>query len=765
MKHTFSFGRVALAALALAAPIGALAQTSIATARAAGVGATVTVRGVVTNGAELGPIRYLQDGTAGIAAYSTTQLGAVVAGDSILVSGALIDFNGLLEISPVTSVTVLASGRSVVPVTVPVAQAATVYAEQYESQLVRINGNTSLTTSAGAPATTFAGNANYRLNGSAATAMRVNSGSAGAAGIVGKPVPTSAFDVVGLMSQFAQMGAPGGYQLLPRLYADFVLGGAPNLNSQPVITNITQTSLAIAFTTQNPGDGQVQYGTSPTSLTQTATSATVGTSHTVNLAGLQPATVYYVQLSSTNAVGTSTGRVVPVITESQSTGHIRAWFTTSVDQTYAWPAGNLAQAVPLAMNDSIAALMDRAQQTLDIMIYNWSDATIFDAVRRAKLRGVVVRVISDGTTVNASTGGLAGIGVPEIERNTARGIMHNKIIIVDANSTNPSQPVVWTGGTNWTPGQLNNDPNSAILVQDQSLARVYTMEFDEMWGSSTATPGTPKFGPLKTDNTPHYLKVGGREMQSWFSPTDGTNTRLIETVNTADNDLHFATMLITRSDIALAIRNRIQSQNILTCSEGLINDTSAAGTGPWRTLKNYMGNRLQYYRFGTIMHHKYMLVDLAGNDPILWEGSHNWSAGADTDNDENTLVVHGDRSLVNQYYQEFAQRINQQAAGITLCQLRTLGVANPLAGATRLSATVYPNPTSGQFRIESAETLRGTVLVELLDLNGRRVLTQTVTADADHSISLDADTLPTGLYHLRVTSAAGVQFGRVSVVK
>ena len=44
----------------------ALAQ-SIAQVRNLGIGQTVTVSGVVTNGSELGPIRYLQDGTAGIA--------------------------------------------------------------------------------------------------------------------------------------------------------------------------------------------------------------------------------------------------------------------------------------------------------------------------------------------------------------------------------------------------------------------------------------------------------------------------------------------------------------------------------------------------------------------------------------------------------------------------------------------------------------------------------------------------------------------------
>ena len=44
----------------------------ILTARSQGVGANVTVTGVVTNGDELGPIRYIEDGTAGLALYDLT---------------------------------------------------------------------------------------------------------------------------------------------------------------------------------------------------------------------------------------------------------------------------------------------------------------------------------------------------------------------------------------------------------------------------------------------------------------------------------------------------------------------------------------------------------------------------------------------------------------------------------------------------------------------------------------------------------------------
>ena len=42
--------------------------------------------------------------------------------------------------------------------------------------------------------------------------------------------------------------------------------------------------------------------------------------------------------------------------------------------------------------------------------------------------------------------------------------------------------------------------------------------------------------------------------------------------------------------------------------------------------------------------------DAPSSDPLVFTGSHNWSAAADNDNDENTLVIH-DATIANIYYQ------------------------------------------------------------------------------------------------------------------
>ena len=71
-----------------------IAQVDIATARNQGIGANVTITGIVTNGDELGVIRYIQDNTAGMALYDAS-LSSFQRGDEVTVSGTLVDYNGL----------------------------------------------------------------------------------------------------------------------------------------------------------------------------------------------------------------------------------------------------------------------------------------------------------------------------------------------------------------------------------------------------------------------------------------------------------------------------------------------------------------------------------------------------------------------------------------------------------------------------------------------------------------------------------------------
>ena len=182
--------------------------------------------------------------------------------------------------------------------------------------------------------------------------------------------------------------------------------------------------------------------------------------HTLSLTSLSDATIYYVQCYSVKGSDTAFSNVKAYITASNSPGIIRPYFNHSVDVSYS--NGVDAQNISTYFNDTIKAYMDLAQSTWDICVYNASDATIAQGINDAYNRGVTVRYIADDDVVNSMLSSLDP-NIPIVYRdNSLAGIMHNKFIIIDANSTNNSW--VMGGSCNWTsPTNLFNDYNNIIF--------------------------------------------------------------------------------------------------------------------------------------------------------------------------------------------------------------------------------------------------------------------------------------------------------------
>ena len=219
------------------------AQT-ISQVRNLGIGQTVTVTGVATNGSELGNIRYIQDGTAGIACYGSI-VSSVQRGDSITATGVLFDFSGLLELSPTSNV--INHGPGVLPLaqTIPFSSAT----ETLEAQLVRFDNVTFVQT--GSFAT---GNSTVQVsNGTATFDVRVN----GSTNIDGTAIPTGPISIVGELGQFN-----ANYQIIPRNLLDIFPYVAPareinvKVNGNTVLNNdtyIVGTTAATSVTIENTG--------------------------------------------------------------------------------------------------------------------------------------------------------------------------------------------------------------------------------------------------------------------------------------------------------------------------------------------------------------------------------------------------------------------------------------------------------------------------------------------------------------------------------
>ncbi|SVD46973.1 uncharacterized protein METZ01_LOCUS399827, partial [marine metagenome] len=226
------------------------AQTDIATARSQGIGANVTVTGIVTNGDELGPIRYIEDATAGLALYDPTALSGVVRGEEVTVSGILVDYNGLMEMTPVNSNITNSTGNSIIPQLITPIQVG----ENTESELVQINNV--IFNSGGSLFTV--GTHDFTANGETGK-VYIRAGNP----LENSLIPMGPVTLIGISSQYTfSVPANDGYQILPRDSSDIIQTGALIFTSAVVQSNITTTSFDLSWTVSDSSTTNCNYGLS-----------------------------------------------------------------------------------------------------------------------------------------------------------------------------------------------------------------------------------------------------------------------------------------------------------------------------------------------------------------------------------------------------------------------------------------------------------------------------------------------------------------------
>ncbi len=718
------------------------AQNSILEARGMAAGTVVTVKGIVTNGAELGVIRYFQDNTAGIAAYGSS-VNAVNRGDSVTITGTLKIYNQLLELDPLASVVVRSSGN---PLPDPIILTPSQLNETYEGMLVQVNKVTF--TDAGG---IFA-QKKYAFTSNNETGYIYVKNSQ--TDIIGQPIPNGPVSIIALLSQFDYSNPTAGYQMLPRTMSDIIRTSPIYLTSTLDNPVFTKSELEFSWTTNLVGTTEMFYGNSAESVRTNKITGTGGaTLHDISISGVSAGQVTWVQAFSVSGTDTAYSGIMPFTTISNSTGDIKVYFNTAVDNSYS--KGTNAFYVSTFIDDTLINYINRAKYSIDLTMYNFNNQgirNVSNALIDAANRGLIVRVIGCGTTANSGIDDLAGTAVHVLvgpSSNQRSGIMHNKFILFDTESTNPNEPIVWTGSTNLTDGQVNLDANQVIIIQDQSLARGYKIEFEEMWGSSGSTPNGTKarFGSKKQNNTPHEFMINNKRVECYFSPSDGVNSRIIQTINTTNNDLSIATMLITRTEMADAIAARKlegAEVNILTNAEGNNNTTVNA------TLSAALGTHYAFDDVSSgIMHHKYMIVDqnATTSDPLVFTGSHNWSAAADNENDENSIIVH-DATIANIYYQNFVKRFVENNGFLKINN----------HSYTNNFMQVFPNPaTDGQLTILCFMNSASKGTLQLLDVTGKVVYEQSVTLTAgENMINNTFSEQLQGMYILRLTVPTAV---------
>lgn len=730
------------------------------------INALITVRGVVTVANQFGGPSYIQDNSAGMAIFGSQFSTTVSIGDEVIVSGIVQPFSGLFEIVSPRIHAIVSTGNVVTPLLVTAQQIASDGAggvEQYEGLLVRVNAAT--VTGGGV----WAANTNYPLTDpSGTTEIRIDNNT----NLVGTPVPAGAFDVIGVVGQF-KTTPPfiGGYQLMPR-FTDDILSSGPIIATFPVETDIQPTSLTIFWETLANGTTHARYGTTPSYELGVTGDSTPTTSHTLMFSALAPATVYYIQAFS--VAGPDTSFASPLIASTasppQSTGTMNAYFNKSANTGLAWfqPANaneNLPQRLITRINN--------AQRSVDATLYSLSGtpgSDIANALVAAKNRGLRIRVICEDDNRNTSAFNfIVANGIPLITDrfdpvNNGVGFMHNKFFVFDARGGAPESVWVWTGSWNPTDPGTANDFQNAIEVQDQALGNAFTMEFNEMWGSSTETPNAAlsRFGPRKLDNTPHRFVIGGKAVEAYFSPSDRTTSKIVAEILKAQYSVGFQLLLITRNDLANALVNRkISGRKV----RGNLDSDTDTGSQFAYLVANGVDVRLKTGASG-LLHHKYVIIDAENPhwNAVTVTGSHNWSNSAENSNNENTLIVR-DGNITNQYLQEFAARYIQFGGTDTIrVSVKSNGSAVPAAFSLDQN---YPNPFNPMTHIGFRLAAREFVSLKVFDLLGREVATlvQQPMNAGSYIVDFFAGNLASGVYVYRLQAGEFNSTRKLMLVK
>jgi len=476
-------------------------------------------------------------------------------------------------------------------------------------------------------------------------------------------------------------------------------------------------------------------------------------SSVLELAGLEPGTIYEVSLAISAGEGRDTLRNIPIVTSSRSSGEILVYFNSSVNTGISTGPEPVSTSGTVLRN-RLLQLIDEAEHTLDVAAYNNNRSEIVDALIAAYYRGVRVRYIAEGE--NANTALNRSLPFEVLERDDNDGIMHHKFVIADADHEDNCW--VFTGSTNLTTGQIATDNNNSLFIQDKSLAKIYEMEFEDMWGSNTETPNpaSSRFGENKASNTPQFLEIGNVPTQIYFSPSDNTAWHISNALQDAEESISFALLIFTFNPLAeTLISKHFQGLNV----RGLIHDVTSTGTRFPKLQSNNMNVHRDQVN-GVQLHHKYAIIDAdaesSSAQPRVITGSHNWTNRANRHNDENTLILHSGE-IANIYRQEFEARWCENVP--EECVVNTYEISEESPGLF----SVFPNPSYSTTNVEFTEGFSDqpyTFMV--LDRSGKLIKSGfRQTNDGVFQLS----NLPTGSHFLRIDSNGQTQTSQIVIQK
>jgi phosphatidylserine/phosphatidylglycerophosphate/cardiolipin synthase-like enzyme len=335
--------------------------------------------------------------------------------------------------------------------------------------------------------------------------------------------------------------------------------------------------------------------------------------------------------------------------------------------------------------ERLAQFISSATKTLDVCIYSFNlcdkvcDIVTQAIQERAKV-GVTVRVAYDAGTQHDSVAEpdndwcdistpdfVASLGVPSKPIEGYRALMHDKYIIVDADTPDAK---VLTGSTNFTDDSWALEENNIVILHSQKIASYYTHDFNDLWVDGNIA------GSTEMDRADDILRYQGEPVHVMihFAPIEGEwiDDNIASQVDRTRRQASLAVVVLTSGRILGALKGLMKRGMPL---EGIYDETQMEGVkyqwqqipanhwkiGAWDEIVDYgnlVGKISTPYTPESkhdFMHNKVMVLD----DTVI-TGSYNFSRHAQA-NAEN--IVYMTSPAVAKTYRDYIHRIMTQYKG------------------------------------------------------------------------------------------------------
>jgi phosphatidylserine/phosphatidylglycerophosphate/cardiolipin synthase-like enzyme len=331
---------------------------------------------------------------------------------------------------------------------------------------------------------------------------------------------------------------------------------------------------------------------------------------------------------------------------------------------------------------------------LRVAAYELQQGAVLKAFREAAASEADVKIIFDARVkangpADANWSAIREAKIEDLVTPRTRSrsaISHNKFMVLLHNE----EPVeVWTGSTNFTDGGIFGHSNCGHIVRDKDVAGAYLKYWEEL----QKDPEMRDIRPWNDEIFPISDRLPAVGVGTAFSPRSNLDllrwyARLMDKANTAVfftaafgvNDL-FEEVLEHPKPYLRYVLLESADEEIAS----LLNEVAVANILPQNEFERWMAEHLSGLNTHVkYIHTKYMIIDPLGKDPLLITGSANFSDASTRKNDENMLVIRGDKRIADLYLSEFMRLFNH-------FQFRGLAHARAATGPESARSFLVPN--------------------------------------------------------------------------